>query len=393
MGTVRLRKGNVQAVWAGHPWVFAQAIARVEGAPGLGDSVRVLDPEGRFLGAGFWSPESAIPVRILSRDPGEKLDEAALARRLESAALFRREYLHRPSEDDTGYRLVHAEGDALAGLIVDVYGELAVVQILTAGMKRHEEAIFGHIQRILGVSTVVRAATKPLSEGFENTHEVVRGRETDALRFRERGFDLELPTSLTQKTGYYFDQRDNRARVESFAHGRVLDAYAYVGGMGLAAARGGADEVLCLDSSAPVVAAGSAIAHRNGFGKQIRFQRGDVKKMLPELIRRNDPFDVVIVDPPKLAPTRRNLDRARKAYERLNELSAKLLKPGGILITCSCSSAMRPSDFVRSVNRGIRKAGRHGTLLAYGAQSPDHPTPAAFPEGRYLKAMFLRVDA
>ena len=392
MGTVKLRKGHVQAIWAGHPWVFAQAIARVEGAPGLGDAVRVLDPEGRFLGSGFWTPESAIPVRLLSRDPAEALDEAAIARRIERAYAFRRDFVHRPSPGETGYRLVHAEGDALPGLVVDVYGEVAVVQILTAGMKRFEEAIFAHVARVSNARSVVRAATRPRGEGFVNEHGVVRGPEPRELRFFERGFELTLPATLTQKTGYYFDQRDNRRRVEALAHGRVLDAYAYVGSMGLAAARGGADEVVCLDSSAPVVAAGAAIAHHNGYGERIAFRREDVKKALPRMAQRGERFDVVIVDPPKLAASRRHLDRARRAYEKLNELAARLLVDGGILITCSCSAAMRPSDFVRSVNRGIRRAGRWGTLLAYGAQAPDHPTPAAFPEGRYLKAMFLRVD-
>lgn len=392
MGTVRLRKGRVQAVWSGHPWVFAQAIARVEGAPALGDPVRVVDPDGRFLGAGFWTPDSAIPVRLLSRDPDERIDEAAIARRIDRAAAFRRDFVHRPSPGETGYRLVHAEGDSLPGLIVDVYGDVAVAQILTAGMKRFEDAVFAHVARVTGAKTVVRAATNPRGEGFVNEQEVVRGPEVSSLRFFERGFEFSLPTSLSQKTGYYFDQRDNRARVESLAHGRVLDAYAYVGAMGLAAARGGADEVVCLDSSAPAVAAGAAIAQHNGLGDRITFRREDVKKALPRMAQRGERFDVVIVDPPKLAASRRHLDRARRAYERLNELATKLLVDGGILITCSCSAAMRPSDFVRSVNAGIRRAGRWGTLLAYGAQAPDHPTPAAFPEGRYLKAMFLRVD-
>ncbi len=392
MGIVKLRKGHVQAVWSGHPWVFAQAIARVEGAPALGDAVRVVDPNGKFIGAGFWTPDSAIPVRLLSRDPAERLDEAAIARRIERAATFRRDFVHRPRPGDTGYRLVHAEGDALPGLIVDVYGDVAVAEILTAGMKRFEDAVFAHVARVTGAKTIVRAATRPRGEGFANEHGVVRGPEIDALRFFERGFELSLPTTLTQKTGYYFDQRDNRARVESLAHGRVLDAYAYVGSMGLAAARGGAEEVVCLDSSAPVAAAGAAIAQRNGYGDRITFHRDDVKKALPRMVQQGQRFDVVIVDPPKLAASRRHLDRARRAYQKLNELAARLLVDGGILITCSCSAAMRPSDFVRSVNRGIRRAGRWGTLLAYGAQAPDHPTPAAFPEGRYLKAMFLRVD-
>ena len=392
MGTIRLRKGNVQPVWYGHPWVFAQAIDRVEGAPGPGDVVRVLDPEGRFLGAGFWSPESAIPIRLLTRDPGETLGEADLAKRLERAVQFRKRTLRLPNDANTGYRLVHAEGDELAGLIIDVYGDVAVVQILTIGMHRHQDALYAHIQRLTGARTVFQAATEPRSEGFRNETEVVRGPEPSELKFRERGFELRLPIALTQKTGYYFDQRDNRARVESWATGRVLDAYSYVGAMGLSAARGGADEVLCVDSSAPVTAAGASIAQHNGVGDRVTFQRADLKRLLPTMVSRNERFDVVILDPPKLASSRRHLDKARRAYIRVNELAARLVQIGGTLVTCSCSAAMRPSDFVRAVNRGIRQAKRHATLVSYGTQGPDHPTPAAFPEGRYLKALFLRID-
>lgn len=392
MGTIRLRKGNVQPVWSGHPWVFAQAIDRVEGAPGPGDVVRVIDPEGRFLGAGFYSPESAIPIRILTRDPGESLGEADLAKRIERAIQFRKKTLRLPNDDNTGYRLVHAEGDQLAGLIIDVYGDIAAVQILTVGMHRHQDALYAHIQRLTGARTVIQVATEPRSEGFVNPTEVVRGPDPTELVFRERGFELKLPVGLTQKTGYYFDQRDNRARVEALATGRVLDAYSYVGAMGLSAARGGADEVLCIDSSAPVTAAGSAIAHHNEVGDRMTFQRADLKRLLPTLVSRSERFDMVILDPPKLASSRRHLDKARRAYTRVNELGAKLVRDGGVLVTCSCSAAMRPSDFVRAVNRGIRQAKRHATLLAYGTQGPDHPTPAAFPEGRYLKACFMRID-
>ncbi|MAC29063.1 MAG: rRNA large subunit methyltransferase I [Sandaracinus sp.] len=380
-------------MWAGHPWVFAQAIERVDGAPGRGDPVRVRDPEGKFLGAGFYTPESAIPIRLVTRDPDEPLDEAALARRIERAARYRRETLGFPTEATTGFRMIHAEGDGLPGLVADVFGDVVVAQIGTAGMKRREDVLFGHLQRVTGAKTIVRTANRVKAEHIDDEWSVVRGPEPKALRFRERGFEYEVPIQLTQKTGYYFDQRDNRARVEAFAHGRVLDAYSYLGSMGLAAARGRAESVLSVDSSAPVVAAGATIAHHNGLADRIEFRRDDIRKILPVLAQRGERFDVVIVDPPKLVPTRKHLERGRRAYVELNRLAAKLLEPGGLLVSCSCSAAMRPGDLLRAVNLGARKAGKHLTLVDMGAQGADHPTPAAFPEGRYLKAMFLRVDA
>jgi len=394
MGTVHLKPGRVQPLWAGHPWVFAQAIRKIEGAPGAGDKVRVVDPEGRFLGIGYYSPKSAIPVRVLGRDPDERLDEAAIGERLDRAAAFRRDVLGLPSTETSGYRLVHGAGDDLAGLVVDVYGDAAVVQIGTVGLKLREEAIFGHVARVTGAKTVIEmGGDHSRGEGFVSETRVVRGAEVDELRFRERGFELEVPTSLTQKTGYYFDQRDNRARLEALCAGRrVLDAYAYVGGISLAAARGGATEVVALERSAPAVAAGATIARHNRLGDVISFRREDVKKAFPRLIAENQRFDVVVVDPPKLAPTRRHLDRARRAYRKLNQLAVKLVSTGGILVSCSCSSALSGEELVRLVTLSARDARAHARLLHLGGQSADHLTPAAFKEGRYLDAAFLRID-
>ncbi|MBX3247205.1 MAG: class I SAM-dependent rRNA methyltransferase [Myxococcales bacterium] len=392
MGTVILRPGHVQPVHAGHPWVYAQAVARVDGAPGAGDPVRVLDPHGNYLGSGFWSPKSAIPVRIVTRAPEERLDEAAILRRIERGANFRRAALDLPSSATDGYRLINAEGDDLPGLVVDVYGSVAVAQFRTAGMKRREEIIAAEIRRVSGAQTVIAAAAKVPAEGLADEERVLRGDPPDALIFRERGLEWRIPRSVTQKTGYYFDQRDNRASLEKWASGRVLDVYSFVGGMGLAAARGRADEVTCIDSSALAIATGAAVAEHNGLAAKVRFEKFDAKRRLPELVARGDRYDVVVLDPPKLAPTRKHFDSARRAYVQLNRLGAQLVARGGLLVTCSCSAAMRPSDFVRAVNEGVRAARRDAILVALGGQAPDHATPLAFSEGRYLKTLFLRVE-
>lgn len=394
MGTVRLRSGHVQPVWAGHPWVYAQAIERIEGGPAAGDAVTVVDARGQFLGRGFYSPKSAIPVRILTRRPDENIDAAFLGKAIEDAARWRRELLKLPSEETTGYRLIHSEGDALGGLVVDVYGDTASVQLLTLGMKLREADIFAEVQRVTGVKTVLEIASERTQrlEGFEVQTAVVRGPEVTTLRFRERGFEHEIVFGEAQKTGYYFDQRDNRALLETFSKGkRVLDAFCYTGAFSLAAARGGATQVVAVDASASAIAAAAVTARHHGLDSKIELVRADVKKFLPDMAEKNDEFDIVIIDPPKLAPTARHVEQGRKAYRRLNSTAAKLVKKGGLLVTCSCSAAMRPGEFLRTVGIAARDAGRNVNLLHMGSQGADHPVPASFPEGRYLKCAFMRV--
>ncbi|HJL14786.1 MAG TPA: class I SAM-dependent rRNA methyltransferase [Sandaracinaceae bacterium LLY-WYZ-13_1] len=396
MARVTLRKGRVQPVWAGHPWVFAQAIERLDGAPAPGDAVEIRDPGGRFLGRGFWSPKSAIPVRIVTRSEDEPLDSAALVRRIERA-FERRRRLGLPSGETDGYRLIHAEGDGLPGLICDVYRDVAVVQLLIHGTRARAEAIVGAVARVTGVRSVVElpGGRAQRREGIEvDAPRVMRGPDVERLVFAERGFEYAIELELAQKTGFYFDQRDNRALVERFANGaRVLDLYSYVGAFGLAAARGGAREVLAWDRSAAVVAEGASIAHANGFGERVGFAKGDVEKVLGKLHADRERFDLAIVDPPKLAPTVRHRNRALNAYRKLNQRVFGLLAPGGLVLSCSCSGAVRPDDLLRSLALAAADARREVRLLHMGQQGMDHPVPAAFPEGRYLKAALLEVGA
>ncbi len=393
MATIILERGRVQPVWAGHPWVFAQAIERIDGAPAAGDVVDVVDREGHYLGRGYYSPHSAIPVRIATRDQDDPLDEASIGRALDRALALRARFAL-PSEATTGFRLVNAEGDGLPGLVVDVLGAVAVVQFLTLGMKRREDAVFGQLARALGVQTIVEVANERAAarEGFAARTAVVRGPSPERIEFRERGLAFELEATITQKTGFYFDQRENRARVELLARGaRVLDLYAFVGSFGLFAARGGAASVRSVDGSAPAVAMIARNAHRQGVAERLDPVRADVRNVLAEHHQRGERFDLVVVDPPKLAPSQRHLERARAAYRRLNANAVKVTETDGVLVTCSCSAAMEVDDFVRTVTLGARDANADLTLLALGEQGPDHPSPSAFPEGRYLKCAFFRV--
>ncbi len=393
MARVRLKRGHVQPVWAGHPWVYAQAIAEVEGAPAPGDSVSVIDPKGRFLGRGFWSPKSAIPVRLLTRDPDIELALPLLRARLEEA-VSHRGTLDLPSAETTGYRLVHAEGDRLPGLIVDLYGDVAVVQFLTTGMKRREDLIFGELSRVTGARSIleVPAGSPAREEGLAESPQVVRGPSITHLEFRERGFEFRVDPSSGQKTGFFFDQRPTRGVVERLAKGRrVLDVCSYVGAFSLAAARGSAEEVLGIDRSAAAVAAAAQHANSANLASRIHFLREDARRALPALARDQRQFDLVVVDPPKLVSTTRHLAAGRRAYRKMNQQAIQLLAPGGWLVTCSCSAAMKPDDFTRTVAMAGADAGREVLVTLLETQGPDHPTPAGFPEGRYLKVLIARV--
>ena len=390
---VRLKAGHVQPVWAGHPWVYAQAVERIDGRPGPGDEVSVVDPRGNLLGRGFYSPGSAIPVRLLARDEQTRLDGSFLRDRIERAMALRSS-LGLPGEETNGYRLVHAEGDGLPGLIVDHYGDVLVVQMGTIGIKRRELLVHEALWELLRPRAIVdrTSAQAAKTEGFETgPGGVVRGDPAlKALEFRERGLHFRVPIDLGQKTGFYFDQRGLRARIEQLAAGkRVLDAYCYVGAFAIAAARGGATEVLAVDESALAIEVGAESALANGVSDRVRFAKQDARRALTEA---KGSFDIVIVDPPRLAPTRGVRQQALVAYAKLAENACRATKPGGLAVVCSCSAAVDLQALTRALAQGATRANAEATVLERWFQGPDHPVPAAFGEGLYLKAVIARVD-
>ncbi len=397
---VHLRPGHVQPVWAGHPWVYAQAIARVEGTtPAPGDEVRVVDPHGHLLGRGFWSARSAIPVRLVVRDEEADLDAPAWLEQRLRAAIARRRAVGLPDGATDGFRLVHAEGDGVSGLVVDRFGGepdgtggTISVQVGTAGLRRRAKLVLEALDAVVRPTAILdrTAATAAKAEGFDLAVSPFTRGTVDELRFRERGLSYVIPTDLGQKTGYYFDQRGLRDRVELLARGRrVLDAYCYVGSLGLAAARGGATSVLGLDDSLRAVEVGSHLAKANGLA--VQFERGDVRKRIPELAAKGEKYDLVVLDPPKLAPTRGDRDAAAKYTQRLIESACDVLAPNALLVLCSCSQALRMGDLVRSLAIGTRRRERLATVLERLGQGPDHPVPAAFDEGVYLSTVIAEV--
>jgi 23S rRNA (cytosine1962-C5)-methyltransferase len=395
--TVTLKAGHVRPVWSGHPWVFAQAVARVEGGAIAGGEVRVVDPHGAVLGRGLYSPKSAIVVRMFTRGD-EAIDAALFRRRIEAALAHRREIglpSRAPGHETDAFRLIHSEGDRLPSLTVDVFGDVAVVQLNTVGVKQREGVIFDALQGALDLRAIVDRTPANIAkrEGFEPGAGVVRGDPTvDALRFKERGFDFEIPLALGQKTGFYFDQRALRTRVEQLARGRrVLDTFCFVGTFAMAAARGGANEVIAVDESPIAIEVAAACARANGLGPKIQYSRGDAKKALGEAARSGG-YDLVVCDPPKLAPSRSAKDGALGAYRSLAGAGCRATKPGGVLVLCSCSSAVGLDELTRALALGARDVRMQATVFDRHFQAGDHPVLAAFPEGLYLKSVIARVE-
>jgi 23S rRNA (cytosine1962-C5)-methyltransferase len=379
--------------------VYAQAIDRVEGGATRGDEVRVVDPRGNFLGRGFYSAGSAIPVRLVVRDPETPIDTAFFRSRLERARTARSLVGLGSSDETTGYRVVHAEGDLLPGLIVDRFADVLAVQFLTFGMKQREAMVLDALGQVFRPRAIVdrTPAGSAKAEHFVPASGVVRGTvPLTELVFRERGLSWTIALDLGQKTGFYFDQRELRSRVEiltsavtsSNANARVLDAYSYVGAFGLAAARAGA-EVVCVDESALAMQVGADNARANGLAERMRFERGDARRAMQDA---HGSFDVTIVDPPRLAPTRSAREQALVMYSKLAELGCRATKPGGTLVLCSCSAAVDLGALTRALATGAVRANVSALVVERAFQGPDHPVPAAFSEGLYLKALIARVE-
>ena len=381
----------MQPIWVGHPWVYAQAIDRVEGGATPGDEVSVVDPRGNVLGRGFYSPRSAIPVRLLVRDEMTRLDASFFRVRIERAIALRAS-LGLPSEHTNGFRLVHAEGDGLPGLIVDRFGDVLAIQLATIGMKQRENLILEALVALASPRAIVdrTSAQVAKTEGFEPSTGVVRGESIEALDIVERGLKFRLPLELGQKTGFYFDQRPLRARLEQLAHGaeRVLDAYAFVGAFAIAAARGGAREVVAVDENALAVEVGAECAASNGVSDRVRFEKQDARRALAQA---HGSFDLVIADPPRLAPTRASREQALVAYTRLAENACRATKPGGTVVLCSCSAAIDLASLTRALAVGAMRVNVQATVLERWFQGADHPVAAAFTEGLYLKALIARI--
>jgi 23S rRNA (cytosine1962-C5)-methyltransferase len=332
-------------------------------------------------------------VRLLTRSE-EAIDATFFTRRLRAAQALR-VALALPSTETTSYRLVNSEGDQLPGLVVDVFGDAAVFQISTLGLSLWREEIAAAIEEVLSPKTIYEVAAGSFAdvEGFVSETRVVRGESRAQVPCLEDGLRLEAEPLQGQKTGLFLDQRPSRIRVGQIVRAapkkfaRVLDCYAYAGGFGLQAARGGAGEITAVDSSARAVA--RVLAHAKANGADIRAVEADTFRFLETATPRA--YDLVVIDPPKFARARKDLEAAIKGYERLNALALTACAPGAVLVTCSCSQNVGLVEFERILAAGARQANREVRILECHGPGPDHPLPPGFSEGQYLKVLFAHV--
>jgi 23S rRNA G2069 N7-methylase RlmK/C1962 C5-methylase RlmI len=385
---VRLRPGRARPFWHGNPLVFSGAVAEVVGAPQPADWVDVHDAEDRRIGSGWYHPGSLYRVRITRLAREEALPDApegVIAARVAAAAAMRGR-LGLPSEATDVWRLINSEGDGLSGLTVDVLGRVAVASETALWTERYRPEIEAAIRTAVGdVEVVHRVPTALRREESMTPLPVPEPRDTIPLR--EAGITYLADPWRGQKTGFYCDQRDSRALVRTLApNRRVLDLFCFTGGFSLSAAAGGASDVLGIDSSGPALALATAAAAKNGLAP--RFEEADVRERLPHLGQ----WDLVICDPPKLAGGRSDLDAALQRYLYLNRDAITAVAPGGMLLTCSCSSAVRRDLFLEVLRDAATQAGRRLSLLSVRGAAPDHPVHPAFPEGEYLKCVLAGLD-
>ncbi|NUP07216.1 MAG: class I SAM-dependent rRNA methyltransferase [Polyangiaceae bacterium] len=393
MARVVLKAGHVRPVFTGHPWVFKQAVDKVEGACDAGDEVVVADGHGNVLGRGLYSPSSAISVRLFTHR--DRPIDAALVRDRFHRAVANRRLIGLPDEQTNAYRLVHGEGDGLPGLIVDVLGDVVCVQLNTAGIRRREGLVFDMIDEAVKPRAIIDRTSEAAAriEGVAVGSGVVRGDASiDRLSFRERGFTFAIPLSVGQKTGFYLDQRVLRGRVEALCRGKtVLDAYCFVGAFALAAARGGASRVEAVDQSALACEIAAETVRHNGLSERISVSRQDAVRAMEDAHKKGG-FDVVLCDPPKLAPSRAKLEQALTAYRKLCKAACRAAVPGGLVVISSCSGSVGFTELTRALALGARDANLRASILEEHVQAPDHPVPAEFPEGLYLKSIVARVN-
>ncbi len=394
---VRITADALRQVRGGHPWVFDGAIESVSDEGRAGDLAVVFDPKRRFAAIGLWDPGSPIRLRVLHAGRPRPIDDGFWTERLLAASDRRRALAL--GGDTTGYRCVHGENDGLPGLVVDRYGDTAVVKVYTEAWLPHLRTIVPLITDIFGLHRVVLRHGRSVAMPFEPAEDAVvlaGARPTGPIEFLERGLRFEADVLAGQKTGHFLDQRENRVLVGSLAAGAdVLDVFCCTGGFSVHAAAGGASSVLSVDRSRPALDTATRNMARNRGEGGVRAchhatEEGDAFDVLTAMAAQRRRFDVVVIDPPSFASRSSQVDRALAAYARLTRLGLAVTAPGGMLVQSSCSSRVEETAFHDTIRTAASAAGRRISEWARTGHAVDHPV--SFPEGRYLKTMFARVD-
>ncbi len=395
--------GREKAILRRHPWVFSGAIAGVEGSPADGEIVTLRGAAGDFLARGYWNSQSAIRVHLLAWDETETIDDGwwrgKLQRAIGARHIENRVYRH---GTPNAYRLVNAENDGLPGMVVDRYADWLVIQALTLGIATRKEMLVDLLADLLNPAGIYERSDVDIraKEGLPPETGVLSGQEPpDLIEIDENGRRFLIDVRLGHKTGFYLDQRENRAVIgdwfrwdERAAERVVLNAFAYTGGFAVYALAGLAQRVINVDSSAEMLDLARRNVALNGFDVSgDDFVVGDVFEVLRYYRDSAQQFDMIILDPPKFAQSARQVEGAARGYKDINLLAFRLLKPGGVLATFSCSGAIDADLFQKIVFGALVDVGRDAQIIRRLAQAPDHPVALTFPEGAYLKGLLCRV--
>ena len=385
--TVKPKEGRKAR--AGAPWIFSNEIVMDAAAKALapGALVNVKGDDGQDFGTGYFNAKSLIAVRLLARECGQAVDAAFFTTRLKRALALRDGLYQKPF-----YRLAHAEGDGLPGLTIDRFGDTLVVQLTTAGMESLLTPLKMALENLLAPATIILRNDTPARtlEGLELYVRAEKG-QMGRIAVEENGARYFADLGQGQKTGWYYDQRDNRAFIAGLAKGKtLLDAYSYSGGFGILAAKAGATETVCLDSSAPALALAEDSAAANQVS--VRAVKADVFEEMERLSAQKESFDLVVADPPPFVKSKKDLEPGAKAYRKLARLGAAVTAPGGLLLLASCSHNIPAERFATECAAGIMRGGRRATLIRSAGAGPDHPVHPMLPESAYLKALVYALD-
>ncbi len=392
--TLVLQQGADRRLRGGHVWIYSNEVDNKQSPLKdfeVGEQVRVVDAQGRPRGSAIINPNTLICGRIFSRDENQALDKSLIIHRL-NIALSLREM----NFTDPCYRLVYGDSDGLPGLVIDRFFDIFVIQISTAGMEKVQHHVIDALNKVFQPQAIVLRNDGKFreNEGLEAYVEVIQGQIGDVSPLRENGVNLVAPLLTGQKTGWFYDHRENRARMMGMVKDKkVLDLFSYVGGWGAQALAAGASEVACVDASAGALEIAVENAKLQNALPRLRAMQGDAFDLCKALVADKERFDVVIVDPPAFIMRKKDIRNGERAYSRINNFAMRLLKRGGVLVSASCSMHLETNSLVEILRTNSRELDRQGQIFAQGYQGADHPIHPAIPETEYLKAYFMRLLA
>jgi len=392
MKSLRLKKNEDRRIKQGHLWIFSNEIETKE-TPlqsfSAGEVVSLESSNGKSIGVAYVNPQTLICARLLSRNIKIKFNQTFIKNRIQAALALREMNFEQPF-----YRLVFGDSDGLPGLVIDRFGDVFVAQITTAGMELVKDEITQTIDNLFHPQALVYrndTASRKL-EGLEQYEEVALGELPESVLMEENGVTFSIPVQSGQKTGWFYDHRMARKRLQTLVQGkRVLDVFSYLGGWGIEAAIAGATEVVCVDSSSTALDGVDKNARLNGVEAKVSTLEGNAFDALKMLVSEANKFDVVIIDPPAFAKRKKDIKSGSEAYRRINELALRLVEYGGVLVSASCSHHMTRDSLLKQVQLAARHVDRSVQLFDQAHQAPDHPVHPAIPETEYIKTLFFRV--